>query len=152
MTAAPGITVKVVGAERVAHRFAFGIPAEVRERVGLTVRELGFSLERKVKLEKLEGQVLHRRSGRLARSINTTYRETATTFTSSTGTRLVYGRAWELGFHGLVHVKSFERRDGSFVRAHSRQMNMNARPFLKPALEEMRGMIRQRLTLAMKGL
>jgi hypothetical protein len=73
-----------------------------------------------VQLEKLSGQVLGKRSGRLVRSINTRFTDTEYSSTSSTGTALKYGRFWELGFHGLVQVKAFVRRSGAAVRAHSR--------------------------------
>lgn len=151
MISRPEISGSVVGAERVVRRFSVTIPAEVRRRVGLTVRELGLTLERKVKLEKLQGQVLGRRTGRLVRSINTAYRETPETFTASTGTRLVYGRAWELGFHGIVHVREFTRQ-GALVRAHTRRVDMNARPFLRSTLDEMRPVIRERIAAAFRGL
>lgn len=176
------VTARVVGAERVVARFTNEIPAEAYERVGEAVKELGLLLERKVKLEKLEGQVLHRRSGRLVRSINTRFLTPRTgVFLSSTGTSLSYGRAWELGFHGIVQVRGFARRirsgdirgqiarltktgrlvtrrgktiaqGVSYVRPHTRRMNMDPRPFLRPALDEMRPTIKARLEDAVKGL
>lgn len=153
----PGVVItgKVIGAERVVQKFSGLVPAALRKNVSEEVRALGLTLERRVKLDKLEGQVLHRRSGRLVRSVNTQFSEpTPDTFTSSTGTRLVYGRAWELGFHGTVNVRGFERRTKggavAFVRSHTRRANMTARPFLRPTLDEMRPLIRERIQAAVR--
>ena len=41
-----------------------------------------------------------------------------------------YAAAMQLGFNGSQSVPSYTRSNGSTVKAHSRQMNIPARPFL----------------------
>lgn len=151
---------RIVGATEVSARLEVQIPETMRERLGATIRRLGLSLERKVKLEKLEGQVLHRRSGRLVRSVNTRYRETKGRFESSTGTKLVYGRAWELGFYVPAriivprHAKALywpgARHPVRKVMQKAR--TVPARPWLTPALAEMDSLVRDELRLALRDL
>lgn len=51
------------------------------------------------------------------------------------GSDLRYMSAHEGGFRGVVQVPSYRRLNHT-VRAHSRRMNLPARPFLGPALEK----------------
>ena len=137
-------------------RAASGVSGRVRR----VVRRLGYELERKVKLEKLNGQVLNRRSGRLARSINTRFISTADSETARVGTNLVYGRAWELG----AHIPAFDMK-AHFKKAlywpgakhpvkvvHRPARDIAARPFLRPALDEMRQRIHEEFSLAIRGI
>lgn len=174
---APLVSGHVVGAERVHWWLKQDVPDRVIQRLGLTVKSLGLTLERKVKLEKLRGQVLGRRSGRLVRSINTQMSQpTPASFTASVGTNLIYGRFWELGFRGVetvrAHTRAIKSRNAykytktpegkrkrsafssgvGIVRAHTRHVNNPGRPFLRPALNEMREEIRQRIGLVFKDL
>jgi len=60
-------------------------------------------------------------------------------FTARIGTNVEYARAHELGFQGRVSVRSFVRhtRKGShLVSSHFRNMDIKARPFLKPSIED----------------
>lgn len=177
----PIVTGQVLGAEAVLTRLETTAPATAVTRLRKTIRRLGLGLERKVKLEKLSGQVLNKRSGRLVRSVNTTFTDSEYSSTSRTGTALSYGRFWELGFHGIVNVPAHVRRQDSrstlynrrstkamrqqwiaagigvsqgisFVRAHTRRVDEAPRPWLRPALEEMRPQIRADLASAMRGL
>lgn len=50
------------------------------------------------------------------------------------GSNLDYAAAVEMGFHGIEHVRAYERRDGSLVRAHERRGNTPSQPYLRPAL------------------
>lgn len=105
------IVAKIVGLENVQLRLTKRIPLAARDRVAKVVRSLGLQLQRNVVGRKLAGQVLNRRTGTLARSINTRFEETSPdTFTSSTGTALAYGRFWELGFSGIQLVRAHVRR------------------------------------------
>lgn len=180
----PVVTGRVLGAEAVITRLETTAPATAVTRLRKTIRRLGLSLERKVKLEKLGGQVLNKRSGRLVRSVNTQFTDSEYSSTSRTGTALSYGRFWELGFHGIVTVPAHvrERNQGNtwyrykrkaatraerrmwdasgvgisqgitIVRAHTRRVDQAPRPWLRPALEEMRPQIRADLASAMRGL
>jgi len=149
------------------------------QRVPKTVKALGLDLLAKVKEQYLSGSgALNVRSGRLRRSITEASTEDGTTFASSVGSNLAYARFWELGFHGLEEVKAYMRRTGKHrvnlgpyttktgktrnkwvteytgavpVRAHSRQVDQDARPFLQPALADMKDEIRARLKGAIEG-
>lgn len=157
---------RVVGSERVIVSLKEK-PARVMDAIRKTIRQLGFELEAIVKTQTLAGQVLHRQSGDLARSVNTQFIDTPTTSTASTGTNKSYGRAWQLGFHGVVLVKEHIRKVASrnvharvatitksgrissrkgariaegitTVREHTMRMNMDARPFLTIGLDMIR--------------
>lgn len=153
---------QVLGAERVAARLSNAGP-RVRERVRTEVQRLGLELLRKVKAEKLTGQVLNVRTGRLRRSIN--YREILggdASYQARVGTNVSYGRFWELGFQGAQqvreHIRTIRQSFGrpifpvqSVVHAHSRNVNQAPRPFLQSSLDEMRAEVRQRLLVAVQG-
>ena len=154
------ITGRVIGSEAVQHRFRIAAPEEARARVKAAIRGLGYSLQAAVVGGTLAGGVLNRRSGRLARSVNTRFQESADTYRSLTGTALVYGRAWELGFHvparDIVPVNAqalFWPGASHPVRAvHQPARTQAARPWLRPPLEAMRPVIRATLSAAMRGL
>jgi phage gpG-like protein len=96
-------------------------------------------LTRFVKEQKLSGQVLGVRTGRLRRSVNQSVTDEHGVITGIVGTNVSYGVAWELGFKGRVPVRAFERTvmgQRIPVRAHTRQVTMVARPFLAPSLAE----------------
>lgn len=147
----------IVGAEAFEARLSLFAPAEAMTRIKKEVHTLGFLLEAKVKSEKLNGVVLRRQSGRLARSINTRFSGTATSESSHTGTSVKYGRIWELT--GSREFRIFPKNKQALfwkgalhpVRSvlHPAQ---RPRPFLKPALQELRPTILTRLTKATEGL
>jgi hypothetical protein len=154
------ISGRVIGAEAVVRRFAVSAPESARSRVRTAVRFLGLSLQRLVVTTNLAGGVLNKRTGRLQRSVNTRFAESGDVFRSATGSKLVYGRAWELGFQtrafdiypkaaqalawpgGIHPVKVVHRPAASHA----------ARPWLRPALESMRPEVNKVLKLAMRGL
>ncbi len=141
----PIITGKVVGSEKVVLKFR-NAPARIMDAVRRTVYALGFELERIVKNDTLSGQVLHRRSGDLARSVNTKRSGNATMARASVGTNKVYGRAWQLGFHLPERVIEPKTAQSLFwpgalhpvrsVRQPAR--DVAARPFLTIALDRIR--------------
>lgn len=140
------ISAEVVGAEAVQLRFAT-LPDLMRQRVRASVQALGLELLRKVKAEKLSGQVLNVRTGRLRRSVNEETRTGGDSVTSTVGTNVSYARFWELGFRGVEQVREHLRL-GHPVRAHTRTVNVAPRSFLVSSLDEMRGRIAERLTAA----
>lgn len=154
------VTGKIIGVEAVTRELATAAPKRAVTRLRRTVRALGLTLQRNVVLEKLQGGVLNKRSGRLARSINTRFTDTDASSTSTTGTALIYGRAWELGF--TVPARDiFPKRAGALFwpgAAHPvRKVHQNARTeaprsFLRSALEELRPQILRDLSAAMEGL
>lgn len=153
------LNMKVVGAVEVQRRLRTA-PAELGRRIGAKVQMLGLSLERRVKLTKLAGQVLHRRSGRLVRSINTRFTQAGDRYESSTGTSLSYGRAWELGFQlparviraRLKKALSWPGASHPVTSVTQPARREKARPFLRPALQEMKPLIRAELSNALRGL
>jgi hypothetical protein len=154
------ITGQVVGAEMVVRRLGLTAQVEARTRMRRTVATLGFSLENKVKFEFLAGRALQHRSGRLMRSVNMRVDETHGGAVASVGTSLKYGRAWELGFD-VPERDIFPRRGQALFwpgashpvrKVHQNARHQAARPFLKPALDEMRPLIHAALADALRGL
>lgn len=164
---APGlaITGEVHGLAKVHAAFL-----EVGERrIGLirrTVRGLGIQLANHVKRNKLSGQVLNVITGRLRTSINDRYTEDSSSARSTVGTAVSYGRVWELGYFGTQNVRSHlrilrKRRSPSgrrgritgfaIVREHTRNVANAPRPFLVPALQDMRDEARAKLARAAGG-
>lgn len=98
-------------------------------------------LQRMVKQEKLSGQVLHVRTGTLRRSINYAITsEGDSVITGVVGTNVSYAAAHEYGFKGTVGVRSYVRENkngSSIVKAHSRNVDIPERSFLRSALAEM---------------
>jgi hypothetical protein len=91
------------------------------------------------------------RTGTLRSSISTSWHRSpfeldVGTFETGVGTKMKYGRAHELGFRGTVAVPSHWREirqafgkpiapRSTKIKAHSRQMKLPKRPFLKPAVK-----------------
>jgi len=136
----------VVGAEAVAAKFT-AASQSIRDKLRKRVQALGIELQRKVKEEKLSGQVLNVRTGNLRRNINEQTTVSGDTIVSAVGTNVPYARVWELGFSGIEQVKAHLRL-GRPVRPFSRTVNLRARPFLSTALQEMRTRIIDELTRA----
>ncbi len=120
--------------------------------------------ERSVRGSYLSGKALNRRTGRLRNSITHEVRILGNTVIGRIGTNVVYGRYWELGFSGTVSVKAHTRTirqafgrsiaaTSVNVRAHTRDVNVQARPFLRPGVEDnladIRRLIRDRIREAM---
>lgn len=168
------ITTRIVGSEAVQAKFLSAGPA-ARERVRKEVESLGLEALRRVKQNKLTGQVLKVQTGRLRRSINEKTTVEGDSIVSSVGTNVGYGAAWEKGFHGSFAVKAHIRRikDRStffikttkkgehkmasqgiaFVKGHMREVNQKPRPFLVPVLNEMKADVRRRLlAVVAKGM
>lgn len=148
---------EVLGGEAVAQRLKGG---DERLRTGLsqTIGRLVLTLQRNVKQNKLSGQVLNVRTGRLRRSINTRMENLNTAQPAGfVGTNVSYARAWELGFDGKVNVreslrmqvtafgKSIEPQQVT-VRAHQRNVHMPAKSFLGSALQELQPEIMRELS------
>jgi phage gpG-like protein len=147
------VTSTVTGAAEVQARFET-LAGTARPRFLSVVQRLGLLLLRKVKEEKLSGQVLNVRTGRLRRSIHEETTDSGEVIQSTVGTPVVYGRAWELGFEGMVSVRAHVRTTAhgiAQVRTSMRTVRMTARPFLQPALVEMRPQVLAELQAAAGG-
>ena len=161
------IEAQVVGVESVSAKLST-LAAVAQKRIKMAVQGLGTELQGAVKQSWLSGGALNVQSGRLRRSITEKTTETGNDVRSRTGTNVEYGRFWELGFHDVENVKAHVRKIASrslretkkhgkaqgiaFVKAFSRRVDQNARPFLKPALASMRAQVHDRLTKAVEGL
>lgn len=146
------LTASVTGAAEVQKRFEGGALA-VRERVRAQVQVLGLVLLSNIKKDKLSGGVLNVRTGRLRRSVNEETTDAGDVIESTVGTNVVYGRFWELGFDGIEQVKAHTRTLRGVtqqVRTYSRAVHQAARPFLQPALAEMRDQVIASLSATLK--
>lgn len=120
-----------------------------------SISRLVLLLQRRVKMDKLSGQVLKVRTGRLRRSINTRMEGLNTQSVAGyVGTNVVYARAHEYGFTGQVNVKQSLRMQTKAwgkditpvqvtVRAHPRNVSLPERSFLRSALEGMEAEIQR---------
>lgn len=109
-----------------------------------------FDVSAHVKDQKLSGQVLKVKSGRLRRSINAKpVRETDTGVEALVGTNVEYARIHEFGFKGSVNVREYMRQSKDKfkvrVRAHARKLNLPERSFLRSSLADMRQDIDSRI-------
>lgn len=135
-----------------------GLNSSVRASLRAAVLELSIKLQRRVKADKLSGQVLKVRTGRLRRSINYRVQEQSNGVFGFVGTNVKYGAAHEYGYAGVVNVKAHLRKSkdkASPVRAHTRTVNMPERSFLRSALNDMKleitQGIKQAAVTAVKG-
>lgn len=131
--------------ERVLRAAADATPASLTRGIGRLV----LRLLRKVKQEKLSGQVLNVRTGRLRRSINQRIEGANTARVSGVvGTNVDYGRKHEFGFTGQETVKQHLRNQVKAwgrdiepmqvtVSSHTRNVKLPERSFLRSALAEM---------------
>lgn len=135
-----------------------GMSAKVQREIFATVDKLGRELILRVVYHKLSGQVLKRRTGRLAASIarnapetRSRFEETAVSATSYVGTNVSYGKTWEYGAHVPAYDIFPKNRqalrfmmNGKEIFAkhvHMPARDIKARPFLAPALQEMKPFI-----------
>lgn len=140
------------------------IPPDVQLALGKSVGRICLALVRTVKQNKLTGQVLHVRSGRLRRSIHSEVSSTETAVTGIVGTNVEYAAAHEYGFTGTEsvrqHLRTITQAFGRAIKggavqvqvsAHSRQVNLPERSFLRSALREMAPEITMQLRQAVNN-
>lgn len=106
------INVAIVGANETAAKLQ-RFPTSLRAELRLAVESVAIKLTSKVKADKLSGQALKVRTGRLRRSINYKVTETATGAFAKVGTNVEYGRIHEyggrIGKSGTMPQRSFLR-------------------------------------------
>lgn len=134
-----------------------GLWGQTRVEIVKSIWRVTLRLQRKVKEEKLSGQVLHVRTGTLRRSINAQVFDKATGIYGVVGTNVKYGAIHEFGFSGMQQVKAHFRmmkvawgrpvREPRkiLVSAHQRHVNLPERSFLRSALRDMGPEIKQEL-------
>lgn len=133
------------------------------EQIRTTIKKLTFKLQAKIKNDKLTGQVLNVRTGRLRRSINAEFQELGDGLIQGlVGTNVPYAKIHEFGFNGEQQVKEYmQKRKQVFgrmlkdpiqvtIRAHVRKINLPERSFMRSALEELRPEIIEELQAATK--
>ena len=126
------------------------------------MRRIVLILERHVKKEKLTGQVLNVRTGKLRSSITHRVEQSGNETTGRVGTPVEYARIWELGgtipAHTIVPKTAKVLRfviQGRVVfckRVEQPSRRVGARPYLKPSVEENRQRILRELGDAYKAL
>lgn len=120
----------------------------IREELRVGIGRLALKLARKVQREKLSGQVLKVRTGRLRRSVNDIVVDEGEKVSGIVSTPVKYAPPHEYGFSGTVTVKEHLRTiKQAFGRAitprqitvseHKAKMNLPERSFLRSALAEM---------------
>lgn len=153
---------EVIGGEKVVERFG-RMGQKVQDEIGDEIQRIVLRLQRHVVADKLSGQVLNVKTGRLRRSINQAVEGKGTAEVSGTvGTNVVYARAFELGYSGPEAVKAHMRQmNVAFgkpvknpreiqVGAFTRHVDIKQRSFLRSALEDMTPQIRLDLAAAVK--
>lgn len=122
------------------------VKSAMQDSIGVLVLRLAT----KVQKDKLSGQVLNVRSGRLRRSISSKVSVGGNMVTGIAGTNVEYARKHEYGFDGIEHVSAHLRlikqafgkslRSPVYVqvRSHPRDVAYPAHSFMRTALEGMR--------------
>ncbi|WP_063777015.1 MULTISPECIES: hypothetical protein [Burkholderia cepacia complex] len=140
---------QVKGESQVIARIGRIVP-NVRNALVQRVQRLVIALQVHVIADKLSGQVLNVRSGRLRRSVNQGVTSTDTTITGVVSTPVEYAPPNEYGFQGVVTVKEHLRQVTTAwgkplatpvtatVREHTMAMNLPERSFLRSALADQR--------------
>jgi phage gpG-like protein len=116
-------------------------------RMRTTMETIGTVMEAYVKVNKLSGQALHRRTGNLSRSITHRTTDAGGAINAIVGTNASYARVHEYGAHGVVNVPSYVRMQTMAfgrpmqamqvtVRAHPMKQNIPETSFLRSTLRE----------------
>ena len=139
----------VVGSEKLVRRVQ-DMPGKIHGAVVTAVDRFVLDLASKVKAEKLSGQLLNVRTGRLRRSIHKELFDEGTTVRGIVGTNVEYARVHEYGYAGPETVRAHLRtitqawglplKDGPRqvqVSEHTRQVNISEKAYLRSALREM---------------
>lgn len=140
-------------------------PARIEKSVEAAMLRVMADLKTYIQTEKLQGQVLnsHKNGAGLAGSLNVRVtNEGGLAISGSVGTILSYARIHEFGYSGPEDVRSFVRMQVQAwgrpmnpprevtVRPFTRQMNMPARPYMRPALAEKKQAIVERFRIAIQ--
>jgi phage gpG-like protein len=153
------IAAVLVGDDRALSRLR-SLPGDVEAGLVQAIARLATDLQRKVQ-DELSGQVLSTRSGSLVSSIDLRVDQSAAAVTATIFSDSSYARAHEYGFVGAVDVRAGLRRiTEAFgrpiagktiaVRAHTRNVNLPQRSFLRAALEAMEPEIRDTIDTALR--
>lgn len=129
---------------------------EARGMLKREVNTLGMLLAARIQNNRLRGQSLSIRSGRLISSIHHELTDNENEVRADVGTNVGYGAVHELGFRGVVQVKEHMRTIKMafgrpiaprqvLVKAHPVNVNMPQRAFLSPELVAFQPVVEQRM-------
>lgn len=136
---------------------------KVQTSIVQSVGRSALRLQREVMQNRLSGQVLNVRTGNLRRSIHQRVTNTGGAVIGEVNTNVRYGAAHEYGFAGTVNVKASLRQVRQAfgrplkspryvqVRAHSRNVKLPERSFLRTALRDLKPEIEADLRNSVKG-
>ena len=146
----------VAGADTVTARLkAFG--PRLREELRAAIERLAIATQRKVRHEKLSGQVLNVRTDLLRGSIDERVFDNGASVIGVVSTNVSYAKAHEYGYRGPISVKEHLSRSKLglqfSVRAHTANVNIPERSFLRSALSDVEaaGTVRREMLKAMRG-
>lgn len=144
----------VFGDEEIAARFD-RFPATLQRGLVRGITRAALRVQSRTKAQKLSGQVLNVRTGRLRRSINYRVEQQPQQVTGIVGTNVEYAGVHEFGFSGTVTIREHLRRTKSgrmaTVRAHSAVRNLPARSFLRSSLRDLQPEIRAEIEASVIG-
>lgn len=136
---------------------------KVQTAIVKSVARSALRLQSEVMERRLSGQVLNVRTGNLRRSIHQRVTNTGSAVIGEVNTNVRYGMAHEYGFAGTVNVKASLRQVRQAfgrplkspryvqVRAHSRNVRLPERSFLRTALRDLKPEIEADLRNSVKG-
>ena len=141
------IKVDIKGAERLVYNM-MRMPQESRARLKRAVQFFGLLLVQHIQSQKLSGQALHQRTGRLKASIHEETTDSDTHVRTDVGTNVEYARVHEYGFQGPSgvkgHMRTIKQAFGKpiaakeiYVRPFFRGTNMPERSFMRSSLREL---------------
>lgn len=124
------------------------MPSRVRDELVTGIGRIAIRLQRNVMKDKLSGQVLNVRTGRLRRSIGHVVEVSTNIVAGVVSTPVKYAPPHEYGFKGTVdvraHLRQIKQAFGRAiapktieVSAHQMRMNLPERSFLRSALREL---------------
>jgi phage gpG-like protein len=154
------VSITVVGDKEVIERFR-ALPERTRAALGDSVGRLALLLQRRV-MQKLSGQVLNVKTGRLRRSIDQVVLRDEAQVVGVVSTNVKYARVHEYGFTGTVNVRDHLRQvkqafgrpiaaRAVMVKAHTRKANVPEKSFLRSALADMKPQIIEEMRRAAKA-
>lgn len=151
----------ILGSEDLINRLT-AAPVNIQTALQTSVSRMALRLLARVKSDKLSGQVLKVRTGRLRRSINQRVVREGQGVYGYVGTNVDYGRTHEFGFKGAVSVRAHLRTvtqafgkpippTQQQVGAHTRKVNLPEKSFLRSALREMQPEIERTMREAVQA-
>ena len=128
------MTVEIKGAESI-YRVMAAVGGGAREKMLVTMRKIAGTMTQYVKDNKLSGNPIQRRSGRLSRSVSPHTSQSGSSISGSTGTNVKYAKYLEYGTspHVIlpVRAKMLSWMQGG-RRVFARKVNHPGNPAFRP--------------------